>query len=291
MHVRPLAPALGAEVTGIDLAVPLPREAFSKILAAWERYLVLVFPGQRLTDEQLAAFSRNFGALDLAPPLEASRAGAAHAPTMPEVTVISNVVVDGKAIGALGAGEAEWHTDMSYCDVPPSASLLYALEVPPAGGNTSFCNMYAAYDALPEDLARTIGGRSAIHDATLTSAGDLRQGVTAVEDVTRTPGAHHPIVRVHPLSKRRALFLGRRRNGYIIGLPVEESEQTLDRLWAHATQEQFVFTHRWNIGDLVIWDNRCVMHRRDSFDPTSRRIMHRTQVKGEPPIADVARAA
>ena len=285
MDIRPLAPALGAEVTGVDLSA-VSRATFDAILDAWLRYLVLVFPGQRLTDEQLAAFSRNFGQLDLAPPVEATRAGDTPGSTMPEVTVISNVVVDGKAIGALGAGEAEWHTDMSYCDVPPSASLLYALEIPPVAGNTSFCNMYAAYDTLPADLLQSIRNRVAIHDATYTSAGGLRKGITPAKDVTQTPGSRHPLVRIHPLTRRKALFLGRRRNGYIVGLPVPESEAILDRIWAYATQQQFVFTHHWTVGDVVMWDNRCVMHRRDAFDPQSRRIMHRTQVKGEAPIAD-----
>lgn len=289
MNVRPLAPALGAEVTGVDLAA-VTRGMFDAILEAWGRYLVLVFPGQRLTDEQLAAFSRNFGPLDMAPPVEATRANEPGR-TMPEVTVISNVVVNGKAIGALGAGEAEWHTDMSYQDEPPSASLLYALEIPPAGGDTSFCNMYAAYDTLPAELLRSIRDRSAIHDMTYTSAGDLRKGITPTQDVTQTPGAHHPLVRVHPLTRRKALFLGRRRNGYILGLPVPESEALLDRLWAHATQQRFVYTHQWTVDDVVIWDNRCAMHRREAFDPQSQRIMHRTQVKGEAPITEAESTA
>ncbi|HWZ71102.1 MAG TPA: TauD/TfdA family dioxygenase [Casimicrobiaceae bacterium] len=287
MDVRPLAPALGAEVTSIDLTA-VGRETFEAILDVWSRYLVLVLPRQRLTDEELAAFSRHFGQLDMAPPVEATRVDGYSGSRLPEVTVISNVVANGKPIGALGAGEAEWHTDMSYHDVPPSASLLYALEIPPAGGDTSFCSMYAAYDTLPADLLRSIRDRIAIHDITYTSAGDLRKGITPVQDVTQTPGARHPLVRIHPLTKRKALFLGRRRNGYIVGLPVPESEALLDRLWAHATQERFVFTHRWSVGDIVIWDNRCVMHRREAFDPQSRRIMHRTQVKGEVPVAAAA---
>jgi len=244
---------------------------------------VLVFPGQRLTDEQLAAFSRNFGELDLAPPPETTNPSGIHVPTMPEVTVISNVIVDGKPIGALGAGEAEWHTDMSYCEVPPSASVLYALEIPPIGGDTSFLNMYTAYETLPEALRQQIANRRAVHDATYTSAGGLRKGVRPVQDVTQTPGARHPLFRVHPLTQRKALYLGRRRNSYIVGLAVEESERILDNLWAQTTRPEFVFTHQWKVGDLVMWDNRCVMHRRDAFDPNTRRIMHRTQVKGDIP--------
>jgi taurine dioxygenase len=287
MNIRPLAPSLGAEVTDLDLSQVTP-EVFKSILAAWSRHLVLVFPHQRLTDEELAAFSRHFGRLDMSPPVEATRADGYSGSKLREVTVISNVVVDGKPIGALGAGEADWHTDMSYQEIPPAASLLYALEIPPVGGNTSFCNMYAAYDTLPTDLAAKIRDRVAIHDMTYTSAGDLRKGIMPTEDVTQTPGARHPLVRVHPLTQRKALFLGRRRNGYIVGLPVPESEALLDRLWAHATQDRFVFTHRWTVGDVVIWDNRCVMHRRDAFDPQSRRIMHRTQVQGEAPVTAAA---
>jgi len=287
MRTHPLSPALGAEVLGVDLASPLKPNVFDGILAAWGKHLVLVFRDQRLSDEQLTLFSRRFGDLDLAPPAEAANSSGAYVPTMPEVTVISNVMVDGKAIGALGAGEAEWHTDMSYSEKPPSASLLYALEIPPQGGDTSFTNMYTAYETLPSDLREAIIGKRAIHDATYTSAGGLRKGVVPTEDVTQTPGAHHPLVRVHPLTRRKALFLGRRRNGYIPGLSVEESEKLLNRLWAHATTPGLVFTHQWKVGDLVIWDNRCVMHRRDSFDPKSRRIMHRTQIKGDAPIGDI----
>src|SRR5215470_5105020 len=170
MDVRPLAPALGAEVTGVDLSA-VTRETFDAILDVWARHLVLVFPRQRLGDEDLAAFSRHFGQLDMAPPAEAARVDDYPGSMLREVTVISNVVVGGKPIGALGAAEADWHTDMSYHEVPPSASLLYALEIPAAGGDTSFCSMYAAYDTLPHDLQRKIRDRIAIHDMTYTSAG------------------------------------------------------------------------------------------------------------------------
>ena len=134
------------------------------------------------------------------------------------------------------------------------------------------------------DAQATSSARQAIHDATYTSAGGLRKGVRPAADVSQTPGARHPILRTHPVTRREALFLGRRRNGYVVGLPVPESERLLDALWAHATQPQFAYTHRWQVGDLVMWDNRCAMHRRDAFDPDTRRIMHRTQVKGDAPF-------
>jgi taurine dioxygenase len=192
--------------------------------------------------------------------------------------------VGGVPIGALGAGESEWHTDMSYMPQPPSASLLHALELPESGGDTWFCNMYAAYEALPPALRERLAGLVAVHDSSYTSAGDLRKGHEPVADVSKAPGARHPVIRTHPLTGRRALFLGRRRNAYLVGLDVAESERLLDQLWSHATQERLTYRHRWRVGDLVLWDNRCAMHRRDAFAADARRIMHRTQVQGDLPV-------
>jgi taurine dioxygenase len=199
----------------------------------------------------------------------------------PEIYVVSNVIKNGEPIGSLGAGEATWHTDMSYLQQPPKASILYALEVPPSGGNTYFCNMYRAYESLPEELKQRIATMLLKHDGTYNSGGYVRQGVTAADDPTTSPGEYHPLVCTHPETKRRLLYLGRRRNAYIKGLPLAESESLLDQLWSYATREEFAWHNEWRVGDLVLWDNRCTMHRRDPFDATSRRIMHRTQIKGE----------
>ena len=185
----------------------------------------------------------------------------------------------------LGSYELVWHTDMSYNPLPPRASLLYALEVPPDGGNTGFLNMYAAYETLPDELKRAIEGKICIHDSSRNSAGELRKGFQRTLDVRQTPGAVHPLVRLHPVSKRKALFLGRRPGAYIHGLSVEQSEKLLDAVWAHATQEGFAWYQKWRVGDLVLWDNRCVMHRRDAFDESRRRLMHRTQIVGETVLA------
>jgi taurine dioxygenase len=159
--------------------------------------------------------------------------------------------------------------------------MLYALEVPPSGGNTHFCGMYHAYDSLPDALKRRVAGRMLKHDGTYNSGGYLRQGVVAGDDPMTSPGAYHPLVCTHPETKRHALYLGRRRNAYIQGLPMEESEALLDELWAIATREEFTWWNEWQVGDLVLWDNRSTMHRRDPFDPTTRRILHRTQIKSE----------
>jgi taurine dioxygenase len=197
--------------------------------------------------------------------------------------VVSNIIVDGKPIGSLGAGEALWHTDSSCEPAPPDGSVLHAIEIPPEGGNTQFCNMYDAYERLPADLKALIQDKKAVHDNAYTAAGALRRGKKEVTDVTKTTGAHHPLVRTHPVTGRKALYLGRRRNSYIVGLPVEASEALLDRLWSYATLGESTWTQEWQLGDVIMWDNRAVMHRRDEFDPAARRLLHRTQIKGTVP--------
>jgi len=283
--IQPTGGALGADVHGIDLSKPVSEAAFRHIAAAWSEHLVLRFAGQRIDDHMLMQFSARFGQLDRVPIAAANfdRVDSGLADDVREwVTVISSVVKDGKPVGGLGSYELVWHTDMSYNALPPRASLLYALEVPPDGGNTGFLNMYAAYDTLPDELKRAVEGKTCIHDSSRNSAGELRKGFQTTFDVRKTPGAVHPLVRLNPLSKRKALFLGRRPGAYIHGLGVEESEKLLDAIWAHASQERFAWYQKWRVGDLVMWDNRCVMHRRDAFDEEQRRLMHRTQIIGEP---------
>jgi taurine dioxygenase len=277
IDVKPTGTVLAAEIGGVDLR-HMDEGAFAAIHRAWVDNLVLLFRGQQLSDDDLIAFSRRFGALDFAPIQETGRR---FVEGRPEIYVVSNVVENGVPIGSLGAGEAVWHTDMSYIPDPPKASVLYALEVPPAGGDTGFVNMYAVYEALPPVLKRRIDGLSLKHDGTYNSGGYVRQGIDAVDDPLTSPGAVHPLVCTHPESGRRVLYLGRRRNAYIVGLPLAESESLLDELWTYADREEFTWYNRWRAGDLVLWDNRCTMHRRDSFDAGARRIMHRTQIKGE----------
>jgi taurine dioxygenase len=184
----------------------------------------------------------------------------------------------------LGDGEAVWHADMTYIETPPKASFLHALEIPETGGNTQWGNMYLAYEALPTHLRQAIKGREAIHDATYNSAGMIRRGMNEVTDPREAPGARHPLVSQHPESGKPCLFLGRRRNSYILGMDLAASNQLLDELWAHIDNPAFTFTQVWQLHDLILWDNRCTLHRRDSFDPHSRRLMHRTQIKGSPVI-------
>ncbi|HTW82823.1 MAG TPA: TauD/TfdA family dioxygenase [Candidatus Sulfotelmatobacter sp.] len=275
LAIEPTGAALGAQVRGVDLA-RLDDASFAVIHDAWLRHQVLLVRDQHLSDAEFAAFSRRLGSLDEAPVLETGRR---FVDGYPEIYVVSNILGDdGKPIGSLGAGEAAWHTDMSYLPMPPKASILYALEVPPAGGDTSFCSMYAAYDELSPALRELVRGRTIKHDGTYTSAGDVRLGVAATDDPRRSPGASHPVICTHPETGRPVLYLGRRRNAYIDDLSVDESEALLDALWANATAH--AWRHRWRVGDVVLWDNRCTMHRREPFDANARRLLRRTQISG-----------
>jgi taurine dioxygenase len=278
-EVSPAAAALGAEIMAGDLRA-LDDDGFTRVVKAWRDHAVVLFRDQILTDADLIAFSRRFGDLDIAPVQENGRR---FVDGIPEIYIVSNVKVNGEAIGSLGDGEAAWHTDMSYLAAPPKASMLYALEVPPRGGNTSFCSMYAIYESLPDALKTRIAGLTIKHDGTYNSGGYLRQGVTPTGDPRTSPGALHPLVCTHPETGRRLLYLGRRRNAYIAGMALEESEALLDELWTYVARPEAAWEHVWRVGDLVLWDNRCTMHRRDAFDPGARRIMHRTQIKGEAP--------
>ena len=276
IEVVPTGAALGAEIRGVDLR-SIDAGAFEAIYLAWLDHAVVLFRGQQLSDSDLIAFSRRFGALDQAPIQENGRR---FVEGFPEIYVVSNVLENGVAIGSLGAGEAVWHTDMSYLPDPPKASALYALEVPPTGGDTSFCTMYGAWESLPGPLRATALELRVKHDGTYNSGGYLRAGVTPSDDPRTAPGTLHPLVCVHPETGRRHLYLGRRRNAWLEGLPLDESNALLDRIWDVATADALTWRHQWRAGDLVLWDNRCVMHRRDAFDPGSRRVMHRTQIKG-----------
>jgi len=288
--VLPFHAGLGADIRGVDIRRPITAFERDAIRGAWLNHLVLRFRDQPMTDAQHMAFTSQFGELEFNPAALIEKqygvntqTEGRHREVPPEISVISNIVENGRAIGGLGDGEAFWHTDSSFVEVPPAASLLRSLEIPPEGGATYFLNMYSAYE-LPDYVKERIAGMKVIHAATHSSGGKAHKGFETVSDLSEVPGARQPLVRIHPETGRKALFLGRRINSYVVGLPVEESEALLDLLWAHATQQQFTWCQDWQVGDLVWWDNRCAMHRRDAFDPNTRRLMHRTQLKGDRPF-------
>ena len=271
--------SLGGEIVGLDISKKLTHDQVNFINESWNERLVLVFKKQNLDDPKLINFSKNFGELD---PPGPNPYGITFLPEFPEINVISNVKNEqGTPIGNLGDGEAVWHADMTYLELPPKAGILYALEVPENQGNTHFANMTLAYSDLSDDIKKKIDGKILIHDSAHNSAGMLRKGYSEVDNPTETPGARHPMVIKDQSTNKKLLFLGRRPHAYIVGLEIEESENLLDEIWKHATQEKYTWTQKWEKGDLLMWKNLNVLHKRDAFDPNTRRVMHRTQLKGE----------
>ena len=282
MRIIPIGEMIAADIQDANLSQPLDDVSIAAITEAWNENLVLRFRNQHLSDADLIRFSSYFGELD---PPGPNPYGVTFLPEFPEINVISNVKDEvGVPIGNLGDGEAVWHADMTYIDNPPEAGILYALEVPVGQGDTYFANMVAAYNDLPSDLRVAIEGKTLIHDAAHNSAGMLRKGYEEITDVKLTPGARHPLA-YEDQHGRVSLFLGRRPHAYILGMEESDSDSLLDALWAHATQPKYSWHNEWQKGDLVMWQNRMVMHRRDAFDPSTRRVMHRTQLKGKSPIA------
>ena len=282
MRIIPIGEMIAADIQDANLSQPLDDVSIAAITKAWNENLVLRFRNQHLSDADLIRFSSYFGELD---PPGPNPYGVTFLPEFPEINVISNVKDDtGVPIGNLGDGEAVWHADMTYIDNPPEAGILYALEVPVGQGDTYFANMVAAYNDLPSDLRVAIEGKILIHDAAHNSAGMLRKGYEEITDVKLTPGTRHPLA-YEDQHGRVSLFLGRRPHAYIVGMEESDSDSLLDALWAHATRPKYSWHNEWQKGDLVMWQNRMVMHRRDAFDPSTRRVMHRTQLKGKSPIA------
>lgn len=283
MRVTPITANLGADVTDIDLAT-ITDEEFETLYQAWLDHLVLRIRGQSLCDAALQDFSARFGPLEEAPFGKMSEEEKARLQNR-YITLISNIRENGRPIGGLGNKEASWHSDMTYKEIIPPASVLYAVEVPPTGGNTLFANQYAALDAMPAALRDRISSLSIKHDASHNSVGELRRGFEEQPDPREIEGAIHPIVRRHGETGRDALFLGRRDHAYIPGLTIEDSEALLNDIWQWAALPENTLEHIWQTGDVIIWDNRAVLHRRKAFDDRSRRLMKRCQVLSRETVA------
>ena len=289
MEVIAMNAALGAEVRCGDLR-RLDDAGVAAVRRAWLDHLVILVRNQDMSDADLVAFGRRFGEFQYSNPLPSPLANEGKVQQggrddrYPEVTVVSNIVENGVARGGLGDGELVWHSDMSSFEAPPNQTILHSIEVPSSGGRTGFNNMYLAWDALPTALRARVNGLQLKHDATTDAAGYVRkQFQDAPDDLRVSPGAVHPLVRTHPETGRNCLFLGRRSKSYLVGLEIAESEQLLDVLWAHAARSEFEWFHDWKPGDLLMWDNRCAMHRREPFDAGARRMLHRVVIKGTRP--------
>ncbi len=276
MKISALTANFVAEIEDINLNA-INGSEFEQLYTAWLKYGVLRIRNQQLDDAQLQTFSKRFGPLEEAPFGRMSEADKAKIKNR-YITTLSNITVNGKPIGGLGNSEATWHSDMTYIENPPPASLLLGIEIPDEGGDTHFANQYAALDALPSKLRNRISQLTLKHNAAHTSIGKLRPGYEPFDDPRQAPGAIHPLIKTHSESGKPALFLGRREWAYIPGLSVPESEALLDEIWSYAALAENTWTQKWQPMDLIIWDNRCVMHRRDGFDDNSRRYMRRCQV-------------
>ena len=276
MRFEQVGQSFVAEVMDVDLG-RISDSEFRLLYKAWLEFGVLRIRGQSLNDGELQRFSNRFGPLEEIPYGKISKEEKQKIKNR-YVTVISNIEVDGKPIGGLGNKEATWHSDMTYIEDPPPASILMSLEVPELGGDTHFSDQKAAYLSLPNELVSRIENLSIKHNAAHTSVGDLRRGFDPIKDPREAPGAIHPIVRTHDETQEKVLYLGRRELAYVVGFALEESEQLLNEVWRYAAMSENVWTQQWEIGDVIIWDNRRVLHRRDGFDQSQRRLMKRCQV-------------
>ena len=276
MRFEQVGQSFVAEVMDVDLG-RISDSEFRVLYQAWLEFGVLRIRGQSLNDGELQRFSNRFGPLEEIPYGKISEEEKQKIKNR-YVTVISNIEVDGKPIGGLGNKEATWHSDMTYIEDPPPASILMSLEVPELGGDTHFSDQKAAYLSLPNELVSRIENLSIKHNAAHTSVGDLRRGFDPIKDPREAPGAIHPIVRTHDETQEKMLYLGRRELAYVVGFALEESEQLLNEVWRYAAMSENVWTQQWEIGDVIIWDNRRVLHRRDGFDQSQRRLMKRCQV-------------
>lgn len=279
--IRPLGPALGAEVVGLDLSEPLDEQAFARLRRAHLDHHVLVFRQQTFTPEQQVAFSARWGTL---------QRHVLHQFALkdhPDVLIVSNIVENGQPIG-LGDAGVFWHSDLSYKERPSLGSFLHAQELPRDGGDTLFANQHLAWDELPADLRRAVQGRRAEHSylkqyAELQRRNPWRPNLSA-QQVRAVPPVAHPIVRTHPDTGRPALFVSEHFTTRVLGLPDDESKALLDALFAHSTQSRYVYRHRWQPGDLVFWDNRSVLHLATGCPNDQRRRLYRTTIEGDVPF-------
>ena len=278
--VRKLHPALGAEVRGIDMRRPLGADTARELQAVWMEHLVLVFPDQHVTDAEHVAFTRYFGAPEI------FHQKIIRSARVKEIFRVSNVDEDGVLMPpdhpvAQQLSLAQfWHTDSSYREIPCTGALLHGVEVSRTGGETQFTNMYLVYDALPEAVKRQIDGRKAQHNfGHMHTQANLKP--LTEEEMAVMPPVWQPMVRKHPVMGRKALYISPIYNDAVEGLSADDGKRLIAELTRFAADPRFVYTHRWETDDVLMWDNRCTMHQVTPFDPRERRVMHRTTIMGQ----------
>ncbi len=290
LDIKPGEHGFGAEMRGVDFAGRLEKATVGAITQACLDYRVLVFPDQVFEADNYVSFARRFGELEASPVLANGRM---FVESHPEILVLSNIRDGDYPIGAFGADSYPWHSDSASTEEPPKMNLLYAVEVPEQGGETGFLDMVQACRTMPKALRARVEGCEIKHDASFTIDGYLRDGrgitletaqARGLFDVRKLPGPTHPIIRTIPETGEEVLYLGKQQNACIVGLELEESETLLDALWTHAESlSKHAFFHHWMQGDLLMWDNRTVMHRRNEFALNARRLLHKIYIRGEVP--------
>ena len=283
--VKPRHPALGAEIRGVDLRRPIDAATTQAIKDAWTEHLVLVFPDQPITDTEHVAFTRHFGE----PEIFHQTSLNLRSDRAKEIFLVSNVDANDRLMKPSEPSQKQlsssrlWHTDSSYRPVPSVGSLLHGIEISRTGGITQFINLYMVYDDLPEGLRRQVEGRKARHDFSMLHRITGAPPPTT-EEQARMPAVWHPMVRRHPVSGRKSLYISSIYNDAVEGLSPEESKALVDELFAFCGRPEFVYSHRWETDDVLMWDNRCTMHQVTAYDPAERRVMHRTTIVGTEPV-------
>jgi taurine dioxygenase len=272
LKTRDLNPIIGAEVEGLDVSKPLSPGVAQALRDIWHEKGVLLLRGQNLNEDEQVRFAEAFGPLSRSEFIKPH-----HSKTNNAVMFISNIREDGKLIGAHPDGEMHFHTDQCHQEKPCSATMLYGMEIPSKGGNTLFVNAYYAYETLPQDVKDRIANMRALN---AYGYGETR-GAFARGDVS---AAVHPVVRTHPVTGKRALYVNRLMTASIEGMTPEDSEELLTYLFDHQEREEFIYAHVWKVGDIVLWDNRCVLHARSDFGPEERRLLRRVTMLGEKPV-------
>ena len=276
--VRPLTPKLGAEISGVSLAGDVPDEVFRAIYQAFLRYQVLLFPSQDVPPGRQVALARNFGEVQI------HVMNQYHADGYPELYRLSNLDENGKPNGKHpDKGTLEWHTDGSWQRVTGHATIIYGEVMPETGGETHFCDMYGAYERLSDAWKARIAGLRAVHNLDFSRTRRHGEDLMTEEQKRAKPPVDQPIVRTHPETGRKCLYLGDHAE-YIVGMPYDEGRDIIEQLNAMAPHPDLTYEHRWKAGELIVWDNRCLMHRATGYDPaTQGRVIRRCTVLGEVP--------
>jgi len=275
MKIDLLNKSVGAKISGIDLSNPLRQDEIDFIKNNWYANGVLCFPNQSIDEIQQIKFGEYFGEL------AHTQGEYAISKSHPAIMYITNEKENGKYVGALPDGEMYFHTDMCYVEKPSMATFLYAINIPKVGGNTIFANMYMAYESLDNEIKSKINGLKAVNSYEPGSSAPTIISRKNTNRSNETKSYAHPMICTHPVTKKKALYVNRLMTESIVGLSAQESDDLLNLLFDHQENKKFLYEHIWSLGDLLIWDNRCVLHARSNFDASELRKLRRITVKGD----------